>query len=149
MNQTNSIIVDGNLVKDALFSEPKAGFKVCKMSMAVNRWYKDENGTSIDRVSYFDIEAYGNSAEFCNKYAKKGTPMRVVGRLQQDRWTNKEGKADSKVYIVAEHIEVLKRPGIEVEATEKNYPEKAPEATPVAAAVAAAVAATEAEAAVF
>ena len=110
MNQTNSIVVDGNLVKDPVFVEPKTGFKVCRLSVAVNRWYKDENGNSVDKVSFFEAEAYGNSAEFCNKYAKKGSPIRLVGRLQQDRWTNKEGKTDSKVYIVAEHIELLKRP---------------------------------------
>ena len=113
MNQTNSIVIDGNLVKDGTFSEPKTGFKVYRMSVAVNRWYKNENGESVDKVSYFEAEAYGNAAEFCNKYCKKGSPVRIVGRLQQDRWTTKEGKSDSKVYVVAEHIELLKRPGME------------------------------------
>ena len=101
MNQTNSIIIDGNLVKDGVFSEPKQGFKVCRLTVAVNRWYKNENGEAVDKVSYFDVETYANSAEFCSKYAKKGLPVRVVGRLQQDRWTTKEGKMDSKVYVVA------------------------------------------------
>ncbi|MCR4579014.1 MAG: single-stranded DNA-binding protein [Treponema sp.] len=120
MNQTNSIVIDGNLVKDPVLSEPKAGFKVCKMTVAVNRWYKDESGNAVDKVSYFDVDAYANSAEFCNKYAKKGAPIRVVGRLQQDRWTTKDGKTDSKVIVVAEHVEILKRPGSEKIDTEEN-----------------------------
>ncbi|MBR1638250.1 MAG: single-stranded DNA-binding protein [Treponema sp.] len=115
MNQTNSIIIDGNLVKDGVFSEPKQGFKVCRLTVAVNRWYKNENGEAVDKVSYFDVETYANSAEFCSKYAKKGLPVRVVGRLQQDRWTTKEGKMDSKVYVVAEHVELLKKPFAETE----------------------------------
>ena len=125
MNQTNSIVVDGNLVKDPVLVEPKTGFKVCRLSVAVNRWYKDENGNSVDKVSFFEAEAYGNSAEFCNKYAKKGSPIRLVGRLQQDRWTNKEGKTDSKVYIVAEHIELLKRP--ETNEVKAEKPSELPE----------------------
>ena len=31
--------------------------------------------------------------------------MRAVGRLKQDRWTNPEGQARSKIEIVAEHVE--------------------------------------------
>lgn len=121
MNQTNSIVVDGNLVRDSAFSEPKAGFKVCRLSVAVNRWYKNENGNAVDKVSYFDVETYGNCAEFCGKYGKKGAPMRVVGRLQQDRWTSKDGKNESRVYIVAERVELLRRPGVETEISDKSY----------------------------
>ena len=31
--------------------------------------------------------------------------MRVVGRLKQARWQDKDGKTQSKVYVIAEHIE--------------------------------------------
>ena len=147
MNQTNSIVIDGNLVNDGQFSEPKEGFKVFKMSVAVNRWYKTEDGTSVDKVSFFEAEAYGNVAEFCASHCKKGAPVRIVGRLQQDRWTNKEGKTDSKVYIVTEHFELLKRPGIETISTPNSAAEektaKAEEQAPAAETV------TAEEAAVF
>ena len=110
MNQTNSIVIDGNLVRDSVFCEPKQDFHVCRFTVAVNRWYKNENGESVCKVSFFDVETYGNSADFCTKYCKKGQPVRIIGRLQQDRWKNKEGKSESKVYLVGEHIELLKRP---------------------------------------
>jgi single-strand DNA-binding protein len=35
----------------------------------------------------------------------KGRGVRVVGRLKQERWQNAEGQAQSKVVIVAEHVE--------------------------------------------
>ncbi|MBR5928182.1 MAG: single-stranded DNA-binding protein, partial [Spirochaetia bacterium] len=35
----------------------------------------------------------------------KGAGVRVVGRLKQDRWNSEDGKAKSRVKIVAEHIE--------------------------------------------
>jgi single-strand DNA-binding protein len=31
--------------------------------------------------------------------------VRVVGRLKQDRWNDRDGKSRSKVTIVAEHVE--------------------------------------------
>ena len=71
MNQLNSIILEGNLVKDSVLSEPVEGFKVCNFTMGVNRFYKNKNDEGVEEVSYFDVEAYGKTAEYCEKKAKK------------------------------------------------------------------------------
>lgn len=105
MNQLNSLILEGNLVKDAELSEPAEGFKVCKFSIAVNRWYKNKNDEGVDEVSFFDVEVYGKAAETCHKKGAKGRGVRVVGRLKQNVWKDENGKTVSKVFIVAEHIE--------------------------------------------
>ena len=105
MNQLNSIILEGNLVANAELSEPSKGFKVCKFSLGVNRFTKSLNGESIDEVSFFDVEAYGKLAESCEKNGVKGRGVRVVGRLKQSRWKNNDGKNQSRVYVIAEHIE--------------------------------------------
>ncbi len=105
MNQLNSLIIEGNAVKKAEFSEPKAGFFVCRFPVAVNRWYKSRNNEGVSEVSFFDVEAYGKLAEYCKKKIDKGQGMRVVGRIKQDRWKDKDGKTASRVYVVAEHIE--------------------------------------------
>ena len=105
MNQLNSLIIEGNAVKKADFSEPKTGFYVCRFPVAVNRWYKNKNNEGVSEVSYFDVEAYGKVAEVCNRKVDKGTGLRIVGRLKQDRWKDKEGKTQSKCYVIAEHIE--------------------------------------------
>lgn len=105
MNQLNSIILEGNLVRQAELSEPAKGFKVCKFPLAVNRFCKNMNGDSIEEVSFFDVEAYGKMAEICEKNGTKGRGIRVVGRLKQNRWKDSEGKSVSKIFIVAEHVE--------------------------------------------
>ncbi len=105
MNQLNSIILEGNLVKDSVLSEPAEGFKVCRFTVAVNRFYKNKNDEGVEEVSYFDVEAYGKTAEYCEKKAKKGRGIRVVGRLKQNVWKDSDEKTQSKVFVVAEHIE--------------------------------------------
>ena len=42
MNQLNSLILEGNLVRDAEMIEPAEGFKICKFTIAVNRWYRNK-----------------------------------------------------------------------------------------------------------
>ena len=105
MNQLNSIILEGNLVRQAEMSEPAKGFKVCKFPLAVNRFGKNQNGESYEEVSFFDVEAYGKVAEICEKHGTKGRGIRVVGRLKQNRWKDNEGKSLSKIFVIAEHVE--------------------------------------------
>ncbi|MCQ2586590.1 MAG: single-stranded DNA-binding protein [Treponema sp.] len=105
MNQLNSIILEGNVVRQAEISEPADGFKVCKFTLAVNRFVKKENGESGEEVSFFDVESYGKLAEICKDNGAKGRAVRVVGRLKQNRWKDNEGKSHNKVFVVSEHVE--------------------------------------------
>ena len=105
MNQLNSVILEGNLVRTPELSEPVAGFKTCKFPIAVNRWYKNRDGNGVSEVSYFDIETFGKMAESCEKYCTKGRGVRVVGRLKQNRWKTSDGKQASRISVVAEHLE--------------------------------------------
>lgn len=105
MNQLNSLILEGNLTKDAVVTEPVAGFKKASLTIGVNRWYKNRSNEDVTEVSYFDVEAYGNIAEYTKTKALKGRGIRVVGRLKQDTWKDSDGKTKSRVYVVAEHIE--------------------------------------------
>ena len=105
MNQLNSIILEGNDVRDAVLLEPSEGFKVCKLCNEVNRFYKNKNDQASEEVSFLDVECFGKSAEYCQKKAIKGRGVRVVGRLKQDSWKDNSGKSQSRVFVVAEHIE--------------------------------------------
>lgn len=105
MNNLNSIILEGNAVADIEVSESVPGFKVGKFTIAVNRFYKNSKGEGVDEVSYFDCESYGVNTDFYKDKIKKDRGVRIVGRLKQDRWTDDEGKACSKVHIVTEHVE--------------------------------------------
>jgi len=105
MNNLNSIIIEGNVVRDSKLLEPAEGFKKYVIPVAVNRWYKNHNGDGVEEVSFFDVVTYGKMAEHTEKKASKGRGIRVVGRLKQDRWKDESGKSYGRVYIIAEHIE--------------------------------------------
>lgn len=104
MNNLNSILIEGNLVKDPDLSYTSKGTAVCKFAVACNRSWKQDDQTQKE-VSFFDVSAWARQAEVCGEYLKKGRGVRVVGRLKQDRWTDPEGKMHSRIIIVAEHVE--------------------------------------------
>jgi single-strand DNA-binding protein len=104
MNNLNSILIEGNLVRDPLFRSTPKGTPVCTFSIASSRYYKGDDSLEKE-VSFFDIETWSKLAESCHRLGYKGRSVRVVGRLKQDRWTGSDGKPHSKISIVAEHVE--------------------------------------------
>ena len=104
MNALNSILLEGNLVRDPESGETLKGSQFCRFSIATNRYYKQE-GSKVDEVSYFDAEVWSKLAENCMNNLEKGRGVRVVGRLKQDRWQDEEGKGRTKIKIVGEHVE--------------------------------------------
>jgi len=104
MNNLNSILIEGNLVRDPMLRSTPKGTQVCTMSLASNRYYKQDSGYEKE-VSYFDVETWSRLAEACYNKGRKGRGVRVVGRLKQDRWSGSDGKPHSRVSIVAEHVE--------------------------------------------
>ena len=106
MNQMNQIVIEGNVVRDSQVKETPRGTRVCLLSIATNRTYKDIKGEYQKEVGFFDVEAWGETfSSRIARLAKKGRGLRIVGRLKQDRWKTQEGKNSSRVSIVAEHID--------------------------------------------
>lgn len=128
MTQLNSLIIEGNAVRKAEFSEPKEGFMVSRFPVAVDRWYRNRNNEGVTEVSFFEIEAYGKLAEYCRTKIDKGIGIRIVGRLKQNRWKDKDGKIQSKVFVIAEHIECKPKFNKAIIATEADSPETSPTA---------------------
>jgi single-strand DNA-binding protein len=104
MNNLNSILIEGNLVKDPLLRTTVKGTSVCTFSLASNRYFKQDSGFEQE-VGFFEVETWAKLAERCYNLGRKGRGVRVVGRLKQDRWTGQDGKAHSRIMIVAEHVE--------------------------------------------
>jgi len=117
MNNLNSILIEGNLVRDPLLRSTPKGTQVCSMSLASNRYYKQDSGYEKE-VSFFEVETWARLAESCYSKGRKGRGVRVVGRLKQDRWNGSDGKPHSRITIVAEHVEF--RPDFKKDGTMKT-----------------------------
>ncbi|MCA1951327.1 MAG: single-stranded DNA-binding protein [Treponema sp.] len=104
MNNLNSILIEGNLVRDPLLRSTPKGTPVCTFSLASNRFYKQDTGFEKE-VSFFEVETWSKLAESCHTLGHKGRGVRVVGRLKQERWQGPDGKPRAKIVIIAEHVE--------------------------------------------
>jgi single-strand DNA-binding protein len=115
MNNLNSILIEGNLVRDPLYRTTPRGTHVCTFALASSRYFKQDSNFEKE-VGFFDVETWGRLAEACHNQGHKGRGVRVVGRLKQGRWNGEDGKPRSRVSIVAEHVEF--RPDFKKEETQ-------------------------------
>jgi len=116
MPNVNIVVLAGHLTDDPDLQYTKGGTAYSNFSVAVNRyWQKD--GERQERVSFFDVTAWGNVAENVATYLGKGSPALIKGRLKQDRWEDDNGNNRSKVGVVAQNIQFL---GSKNDDNEKN-----------------------------
>ena len=101
---TNVTILTGRITKD-LELKQAGQTTVTNFSLAVDNPFKK------DDVSFFDVVAFGKTAELLNNYCNKGSKILVEGNLKQDRFTDKEGKNRSVVRVVANRVEFLDSKG--------------------------------------
>ena len=89
----NSVQLVGRFTRDPEVGYTDGGSTIARFSLAVDRRYKSENGPTAD---FPNCVAFGKTAEFIEKYFRKGMRMGCQGRIQTGSYTNNDGQ---KVYI--------------------------------------------------
>lgn len=100
----NKVILIGRLTRDPeiRYSQNDSSTAIATFSAAVDRRFKRDGEPDAD---FFDCTAFGKQAEFVERYLKKGTKMVIVGRLQNDNYTNKEGQKVYRTRIMVDELE--------------------------------------------
>jgi single-strand DNA-binding protein len=101
----NRVVLVGRLTRDPEMRTSGGGMAVCNFSIAVNRIRKSED----QDADFFNIVCFGKTAEFVSQYLQKGRLASVDGRLQQRKYTTKDGQARDVVEILADNVQGLDR----------------------------------------
>ena len=102
MNMLNSLILEGVVIGEPHKSEAS---DVLNFTVGSERYYKNRAGEDVTETSQFKVVAFGAMSRLP---LKDGMSVRLVGRLKQNTWTDKDGVSHSEVQVVAEHIEIRK-----------------------------------------
>lgn len=97
----NKVILIGRLCTDpeVRYSQGNERMAIARYRLAVDRKFKRDGEPSADFIS---CVAFGNAAEFAEKYFSKGTKIAVSGRMQTGSYTDRNGQ---KVYTTDVVIE--------------------------------------------
>ena len=96
----NIVILSGNAVRDA--SVKATAKPMTTFTLAVQRRFKREGAPTAD---FIDCVVFGKTAEFAEKYVKKGSKITVHGTLQTSTDKDKNDQTVMGFSILCDQIE--------------------------------------------
>lgn len=84
----NKVILMGRLTADPVLRQTQSGVVSCGFSIAVNRRFVDKQ-TGERQADFIRCTAWRQTAEFINRYFKKGSMICVEGEIRQDNYQDK------------------------------------------------------------
>jgi single-strand DNA-binding protein len=103
----NKIMLIGNLGKDPELNVTQEGTPVTKFTLAVNRNTKTSTGERKEETEWFNIVAWRQLAETCERYLHKGSKVYIEGRLQTRKYTDRNGVERTAIDVIASDMEML------------------------------------------
>jgi single-strand DNA-binding protein len=114
----HTVIIVGNVGRDAEMRFTPSGQAVASFSVATNRQYTASSGEQVKETIWFRVSAWGRQAEVCNQYVKKGMKVLVEGRLTADQgtggpriWTGNDGSPRASFEVTAATVRFLSSRG--------------------------------------
>lgn len=129
MTDINNVVLVGRLVKDGTenqFRYVGNNTAVMNFSIAVNKSRKQADGSYASSASFIDCTIFGKTAENMKQYFRKGGKVAVVGSLEQQTWTNKDGSKGSKIVVIVSDVQLLAWGGQNPQQSPRNVQTDAP-----------------------
>lgn len=98
----NKFIGLGRLTKDPELRSTQSGLKVASFTLAINRNFKNKEG-KYD-ADFLNCQAFKNTAEFIEKYFKKGSMMAITARAQTRNYDDNDGKKRFVTEFIVEEV---------------------------------------------
>ncbi|MCI7322653.1 MAG: single-stranded DNA-binding protein [Lachnospiraceae bacterium] len=105
----NKVILMGRLTRDAevRYSQGENAMAIARFTIAVDRRgsRNNRNGNDEQTADFISCVAFYKTAEFLERFGRKGTKFVLEGRIQTGSYTNKDGQRVYTTDVVAENVE--------------------------------------------
>lgn len=85
----NKVILGGRLVATPELKQTPSGVAVCSFTLAVNRKFSKDGQQEAD---FINCQAWRVTAEFINRYFRKGSSICISGSIQTRSWQDQNGQ---------------------------------------------------------
>ncbi len=110
----NKAILIGNLGQDPELRTTANGTAITKLRIATNERRRDRDGNWSDHTEWHRVVVFGRQAENVAQYLSKGRQIYVEGRIQTQKWQDRNGQDRWTTEIIADNIRFLGGGGSQV-----------------------------------
>ena len=103
----NKVILIGRLGKDPEMRHTATNDAIARFSIATGEKYKDKQGNQIDKTEWHNIVIFGKLAEIAEQYLKKGSLIFVEGKIQSQKYQDKQGIERVNYEIICHEMKML------------------------------------------
>ena len=96
MSVKNNVQLIGFLGNNPEIKNLESGKKVAKLNIAINESFKNDIGEKVENTNWFNLTAWGKTAELVEKLLIKGSEVAINGKLSTSSYEDKDG---NKRYI--------------------------------------------------
>lgn len=111
MLNINKVIIGGRLGQDPQMAATKSGTAVANLSVGSKRRVKQQDGSWGEETEWTKVVLFGQPAEFCGQYARKGSQVYIEGRLQTRKWQDQTGQDRYTTEVVADDFQLADSKG--------------------------------------
>ena len=104
----NLITLTGNLGRD--WEQANASMTIAKNSLAVRRDFKNKQTGDYD-TDWIPLTAFSKTAETLMQHTNKGSKILVIGKLQTNNYTDKNGNKRTSYDVIVDRFEFLDSKG--------------------------------------
>lgn len=98
----NSVVLMGRLTYEPELKVTPSGVSVIRFQMAVDRNYQTQGQEK--QTDFIDVVAWRQTAEFVSRYFHKGSMIAIVGIIQTNNFTDRDGNKRKSVEVVANQV---------------------------------------------
>lgn len=100
----NKVMIIGCVDGDPEVRQTPNGRMVASFSIATPRVWVSSDGERREETDWFNVVAWGNLAELCEKRLVNGQQVYVEGRLQSRGWEDNNGRKHFRTEVVAQEL---------------------------------------------
>ena len=113
----NLITLTGNLGRD--WEQANSNTVIAKNSLAVRRDFKNKQTGDYD-TDWIPLTAFSKTAETLMQYTSKGSKILIVGKLQTNNYTDKNGNKRTSYDVIVDRFEFLDSKGDNQQQTQQQ-----------------------------
>ena len=101
------IIIIGNLGRDPEVRFTPEGQQLTTFSVAASRRVRDANNEYRQETEWFNISAWGRTAELCQNLLEKGQQIYLEGRLSTRGYTDRDGNPRTSLNVTLSEFQLV------------------------------------------
>jgi single-strand DNA-binding protein len=107
MASVNKVTLIGNVGKDPDIRYLQNGDAVANFSIATTETWKDKSGERKEVTQWHRLVCYRKLAEIVKDYVKSGSSLYIDGKIEYDKYTDKQGVEKYSTNIVVNELRML------------------------------------------